>query len=222
MSEMEPTGGTYAFIDGQNLHSGVSQLGWKLNHKKFRQYLRDDLGVEKAFIFLGFMEEQQDLYTALQDAGFILIFKPLIRYHDGTIKGNVDADMVLKVMIEIDNYDTAVIVTGDGDFHGLLRHLIQVRKLKKLIIPNKENSSSLFERIGEIDQRRYFIYMENLKDKVIHEVMKRRSNGQGNKRASQKSAPKPASNKPAQKPSSKPAPRPKRAPSKTIATAPKE
>ena len=177
MQESEGPQGTYAFIDGQNLHSGVSQLGWKLNHKKFRQYLRDDLGVDKAFIFLGFMEEQQDLYTALQDAGFILIFKPLIRYHDNTIKGNVDADMVLKVMIEINNYENAVIVSGDGDFHGLIRHLIQVRKLKKLLIPNRENSSSLFERIGEIDQRRYFIYMENIKDKVIHETVqtKRRS-----------------------------------------------
>lgn len=184
MNEQESAGGVYAFIDGQNLHSGVSQLGWKLNHKKFRQYLRDELAVDKAFIFLGFMEEQQDLYTALQDAGFILIFKPLIRYHDNTIKGNVDADMVLKVMIEINNYDSAVIVTGDGDFHGLLRHLIQVRKLKKLIIPNKENSSSLFERIGEIDQRRYFIYMDNIKDKVLHESMpqrRRSSNGQGSR-----------------------------------------
>ena len=105
-----------AFIDGQNLNSGVKALGWKLDHKTFRAYLRDEHDVSKAYIFIGFMEEHQDLYSALQEAGFILYFKPLVRYDDGVVKGNVDADMVLQVMIDIERFDKAVIVSGDGDF----------------------------------------------------------------------------------------------------------
>ena len=30
-----------AFIDGQNLHLGTTQNGWKINYGKFRTYLRD-------------------------------------------------------------------------------------------------------------------------------------------------------------------------------------
>lgn len=155
----------FAYIDGQNLHSGVSAQRWKLDHAKFREYLRTEQGVAKAFIFLGFMEEHQDLYNALQEAGFILVFKPLVRYDDGQIKGNVDADMVLKVMVDYAEYDKAVIVSGDGDFAGLIRHLASNRKLKKVIIPNKDTYSSLFKRMDEFDKGA-FIFIRDLKNKL--------------------------------------------------------
>lgn len=142
----------YAYIDGQNLHSGVSALGWKMDHKKFREFLSTKFGVTKAYYFVGFMEEHQDLYSALQEAGFILVFKPLVRYEDGTIKGNVDADMVLQCMIDIEKYDKAVLVTGDGDFAGLIRHLSSVKKLAKVLLPNKANYSSLFDRMEKFEQ----------------------------------------------------------------------
>lgn len=159
----------HAFIDGQNLHSGVRALGWKIDHKKFRDYLRDELNVTKAFMFVGFMEEHQDLYNALQDAGFICFFKPLLRYNDGTVKGNVDADMVLQVMVDIDNFDKAVIVTGDGDFTGLIRHLITVNKLERVIIPNSRNFSSLYERIDEFGkEKNMFQFMDNLRNTLSY------------------------------------------------------
>ncbi len=193
----------YAYIDGQNLHSGVSAQRWKLDHKKFRDYLRDDLGVEKAFIFLGFMEEHQDLYNALQEAGFILFFKPLIRYDDGAIKGNVDADMVLKVMIDIEQYDNAVIVSGDGDFAGLIRHLAGLKKLKKVIIPNKDTYSSLFKRMEEFDTG-YFVFIRDLRNKVQYGNFKQRSQGQNDRKPSSNSRPQEKSERPARIPRNAP------------------
>ena len=157
----------YAFIDGQNLHAGVESLGWKLDHKKFREYLKDELGVKRAYIFIGFMEEQQLLYNALQEAGFILHFKPLVRQQESVIKGNVDADMVLQAMIDIDRYDQAVIVSGDGDFAGLIRHLASANKLKKVIIPNRHTYSSLFKRLDEYGDKN-FIFMNDLRGKLAY------------------------------------------------------
>jgi uncharacterized LabA/DUF88 family protein len=163
----------YAYIDGQNLNSGVKALGWKLNHKKFREFLAKDFGVTKAYLLIGFMEEHQDLYNALQEAGFILVFKPLVRYDDGTIKGNVDADMVLHAMIDIDRYNQAVIVSGDGDFAGLIRHLASTKKLKQVIIPNKRTYSSLFERMDEFGKQ-YFTFMDDLKSKLVYRDSRRK------------------------------------------------
>jgi len=38
----------YAFIDSQNLNLGVQRdLGWKLDYKKFRVYLREKLEYKK-------------------------------------------------------------------------------------------------------------------------------------------------------------------------------
>ena len=37
----------YAFIDAQNLHMAISQLGWKIDYKRFRTYLREHYDVKK-------------------------------------------------------------------------------------------------------------------------------------------------------------------------------
>jgi len=136
----------YAFIDSQNLNLSIQDLGWKLDYGRFRRYLGEKYHVAKAFIFIGYMEEQADLYRHLEDAGYTLIYKPTLNYKDGTTKGNVDAEMVLHTMIEWPNYDQAVIVSGDGDFFSLVEHLIAHNKLAKLIIPNQRRYSTLLKR----------------------------------------------------------------------------
>ena len=114
----------YAFIDSQNLNLSIRELGWKLDFSRFRIYLRDKYGVTKAFLFIGFISENNDLYASLQEAGFICIFKPTLVYKDGTTKGNCDAELVLHAMIEYPKYRKAVIVTGDGDFYFFLKYLL--------------------------------------------------------------------------------------------------
>jgi len=137
----------YAFIDSQNLNLSIRDQGWILDFAKFRQYLRDKYDITKAFLFIGYVYENQDLYTSLQKDGFILVFKPTLKLPDGKVKGNVDADLVLHAMIEYENYDKALIVTGDGDFYCLVDYLRKKDKLLRLMIPNKDSFSSLFRRM---------------------------------------------------------------------------
>jgi hypothetical protein len=61
-------------------------------------------------------------------------------------KGNVDADLVLKAMIEWPSYDKAVIVTGDGDYYSLVGHLSAHQKLAAVLAPNRTYCSSLLRR----------------------------------------------------------------------------
>lgn len=133
----------YAFIDSQNLNLGIQWLGWKLDFRCFRIYLREKYCVEKAFLFIGYVEGNNDLYSNLQQAGFICIFKPTLKYKDGTTKGNCDAELVLQTMIEYENYDKAIIVTGDGDFYCLVKYLSEKGKLLAIIVPNRSKFSAL-------------------------------------------------------------------------------
>jgi uncharacterized LabA/DUF88 family protein len=135
----------YAFIDSQNLNLAIRDMGWKLDFARFRVYLRDKFNVEKAYIFLGFMPSNQELYDFLKKAGYDCIFRPTLTYKDGTTKGNCDAELVLQAMIDFGNYDQAVIVTGDGDFYCLVRHLIKNKKLKVLLVPNRYKYSALLK-----------------------------------------------------------------------------
>jgi uncharacterized LabA/DUF88 family protein len=137
---------TYAFIDSQNLNLGVKSQGWKLDWRKFRQYLRNKYNASKAYLFIGKVPGNESLYGFLEESGYILIFKPTLERLDHgktKIKGNVDAELVLHAMIEFNNYHKAIIVSGDGDFHCLIEHLVKKRKLLKILAPTKHYSSLL-------------------------------------------------------------------------------
>ena len=147
----------YAFIDSQNLNLSVRNdlvnrktkkifyKGWRLDFQKFFIYLKAKYKVDKAFLFIGYKKEFQSLYNHLKKAGYIIIFKPTLD-PNGKTKGNVDAELVLHSMIEFPNYDKAIIVTGDGDFHCLVEYLIKNKKLFKLFIPNQFSYSSLLRK----------------------------------------------------------------------------
>lgn len=154
----------YAFIDSQNLNLAIRDQGWALDFGRFRKYLADKYGVSRAFLFIGYVPTNETLYTTLQQQGYILIFKPTLILKDGKVKGNVDAELVLHTMIEFPNYDKAVIVSGDGDFHCLIKYLRNCGKLEKLIIPNHHKYSSLLREFLPND----VVFMNTLRDKLGH------------------------------------------------------
>ena len=151
----------YAFIDSQNLNLGIQKLGWKLDYKKFRIYLKEKYKVKKAYIFIGFVALNQSLYDNLQEAGFILKFKPTIPDNDGKIKGNIDADLVLRAILEINDYDKAVIISSDGDFYSLVQYLYETEKLEVVLSPDIENCSGLLKQTAK--EKIYFMNELNAK-----------------------------------------------------------
>ncbi|MGH7218019.1 MAG: NYN domain-containing protein [Candidatus Microsaccharimonas sp.] len=138
---------TFAFIDSQNLNLGVRSMGWKIDYKKFRLYLKNKYNVTKAFMFIGMVGNNQKLYTELQSAGFILVFKPTIQYFQNgkkTVKGNVDAELVLHAAaIQYPHYDKAILISGDGDFTCLAEYLEENDKLLHILTPNGKYSKLL-------------------------------------------------------------------------------
>ncbi|MDO8668449.1 MAG: NYN domain-containing protein [bacterium] len=165
----EETNNNYVFVDSQNLNLSIRKLGWRLDFRRFRVYLKEKYSVAKAFLFIGYVEGNNELYKFLQEAGFICIFKPTLKYKDGTTKGNCDAELVLQAMIEYENYDKAMVVTGDGDFYCLIKYLAEKDKLKAVIVPNRFKFSALLKfRIC----RPYLRFMNDLKGKLAYKKEK--------------------------------------------------
>lgn len=138
----------YAFIDSQNVNVSIRDSGWRLDWRRFRIYLQEKYGVTKAFLFLGYISSNQALYSSLRNSGFLLIFKPVLPNIDGHVKGNCDAELVLHAMIEKDHFEKAVIATGDGDFSCLIQYFLQIEKLERLLVPNRDRYSGLLKRAG--------------------------------------------------------------------------
>lgn len=162
---MKPKENNYAFIDSQNLNLGVRAMGWILDFQRFRIYLREKYNVIQAYIFVGYMPGNESLYKSLQEYGYVLNFKPVIFNENiELVKGNIDADLVLKAMIDFheNKFNKAVIVTSDGDFYSLVEYLYQKKKIKAIISPNKTKCSSLLRKSA----KEKMIYLDNLKQRL--------------------------------------------------------
>lgn len=161
----------YAFIDANNLYMAISQLGWKIDYKRFRIYLKEHYKVKKAYMFLGFKPSEQQMYNFLQDAGFTLIFKPILELKNGEVKGNCDAELVLQAMIDYKLYHQAIIVSGDGDFHCLIKYLQEKNKLKTVLVPSEKACSILIKKLlgGNLS------LITDLKNKISYQTQKKAS-----------------------------------------------
>ncbi len=135
-----------------------------LDFNRFRVYLREKYSVTKAYLFIGYLPGQENLYRALQEYGYVLIFKPVLTKQSGQVKGNVDAELVLHAMIEYGNYDKAVIVTSDGDFACLVEYLYGKRKLETVVSPERQRCSILLKRAAQ----ERIVFLDNLERRLAY------------------------------------------------------
>lgn len=152
----------FAFIDNTNIHKGIGMLGWKLDWVKFRKLMKERYGVGRAYMFIGYIDGNQDMYRDFQNMGYTLIFKPTLPNKNGAMKGNCDAELVLQAMIDLNTYNRAVIVTGDGDFQCLVKHLRKIGKLGYVISPNRKWCSILLKR----EARESHVFIEEMRSKL--------------------------------------------------------
>ena len=142
---MKNTQNNYAYIDGANLHKGISSLGWVLDYARFRVWLKEKYSVEKAYLFIGLIPGFTDLYKYLQESGFILVYKEVVYDKVGKPKGNCDADLVLQVVCDCyeEKYERAVIVTSDGDYASLIKFLKEKEKILTILSPAPHKQCSV-------------------------------------------------------------------------------
>lgn len=139
-------------------------MGWNLDYRKFRVYLRDKYKIGKAYLFIGFISQHQDLYRSLQQDGYILRFKPVLLNNKSGAKGNVDGDMILQIVRDYyeNQFNKAVLVTSDGDFYSTVKFLYETRSLEKVISPHRATCSTLLK----LQAKEKIVFIDNLWKKL--------------------------------------------------------
>ena len=141
-----------AFIDGQNLKISTmnAKPSWTIDLRRFRVFLSEKYKVSEAYYFIGAYDpKNQSLYEALQKYGYIVVFREHAESSLSHKKGNVDTDIVfaiMKKMVEQEQFDKVILVSGDGDYWRMVDYLIKKEKFGKLLVPNKHTLSSLYKR----------------------------------------------------------------------------
>ena len=139
----------HVYIDGANLHKGSRGLGWELDYGRFFVWLREKYHIERAYLFIGLVAKNKNLYTKLQEAGYTLVYKEITYDGTGKVKGNCDADLVLKVTRDFyeKRFDQAVLVSSDGDYAGLVQFLKEQQSFRTVISPSN-NCSFLLRKLN--------------------------------------------------------------------------
>ena len=159
------------FVDGANFfYMQKNDLNWFVDTKKLLRYCENFGRVVDAYYYVGKDAQsepgQQAYLSALTYIGYSLVTKPIKTIHDPVTgetkqKANLDIEIVLDMFNTIENYDIAVLVSGDGDFDRALRLLRARGKRFKVIASPHFVASELRDVAGM-----HLIDMESIRSEI--------------------------------------------------------
>lgn len=114
------------FVDVQNIYYTTREvLGRSFDYRAFWDELssRGDVVVANAYAIKRQDKGQIKFQDALRHIGFEVKLKPYIQRQDGSAKGDWDVGITIDIMEAVANLDQVVLLSGDGDFAMLLKHI---------------------------------------------------------------------------------------------------
>lgn len=126
MTNIHPDQRVGVYVDVQNLYYSAKNLyDTKVNFSNLLDAGVHDRQLVRAIAYAiqADTPDEQNFFEALRKIGFEVKTKELKEFYGGAKKGDWDMGMALDAVKMADKVDTAVLVTGDGDFEVLVKHL---------------------------------------------------------------------------------------------------
>lgn len=120
------------FADVQNIYYTTRDAyGRSFNYRKLWQQLskQGEIAAANAYAIDRGDTAQQKFQSALRHIGFNVKLKPYIQRADGTAKGDWDVGITIDVLTAAPDVDRIILLSGDGDFELLLRHIWEVNSV---------------------------------------------------------------------------------------------
>lgn len=139
LPKLKQYGRLIVFIDAANIIYSLKDLEWKIDYKKLQKYLGRNSNLADIYFYSAKWEgkdSEESFLAMLSRVGFKLRTKKLkfVKYDDGSRhpKGNIDVDLTVDMISLISRYDTAILMSGDGDFQAAVNFVKS--KGKKVIV----------------------------------------------------------------------------------------
>jgi len=114
------------FVDVQNIYYTTRQAyGRQFDYRKLWQRIRNQGEIFSAIAYAIQRDDEKQLkfQNALKQIGFTVKLKPYIQRSDGSSKGDWDVGITIDVLDSAKDIDTAVLLSGDGDYDLLLEKI---------------------------------------------------------------------------------------------------
>lgn len=134
------------FVEAPNLLHGAEKLRLDIDFQKLKHYFTNGYLVAGAWFYTGIDDSRPDQYAfhqRLRQMGYDIVSKPLEVRPDGSTKANFDVEIALDMMKLVNSYDTAVLLSGDGDLVRVVQDVQQYRAKVKVLALASMTSSHL-------------------------------------------------------------------------------
>src|SRR3989338_7197382 len=114
------------FVDIQNLYYSAKHLyNSKVNFKEVLTEAVNGRSLIRAiaYVIKADVKEEQNFFDALSNIGFEVKSKDLQTFYGGNKKGDWDIGIAMDMIELAPKLDTVVLISGDGDFVPMVRHL---------------------------------------------------------------------------------------------------
>ncbi|MFX1450809.1 MAG: NYN domain-containing protein [Promethearchaeota archaeon] len=157
------------FIDNSNIFKGFRKYGIKANYEKLKDIIKQDRELKKIFLYEGAIypmsPEKKKWYKDLSNkSGYIIRASFDKMAFNGAIEKKVDIRIAIDIVsLAYENiFDTAVLVSGDGDFVPVVKKVKDLNKGVELWAFRYSLANTLRE---ELEQGKIF-YLDDILDKI--------------------------------------------------------
>ncbi len=146
------------FVDGANMFYAQRDNGWHIDFRLVQQYFFHNRDKAAAYYFTASpsagdqirVDKYRRVKTALIHLGYSVVDKEVKVITDPTteqvrIKGNLDIELVFKMIVESASYDEVVLMGGDADYVPIINHL---RNIGKTVVVAARRQSTAMELIN--------------------------------------------------------------------------
>jgi len=161
------------FVDGANMFYAQKENGWHIDYRLVQQYFFQNREKAAAYYFTASpsagdqarVDKYRRFKTALIYMGYSVVDKEVKVITDPTtdvvrIKGNLDIELVFKMIVESAAYDEVILMGGDSDYVPILTHL---RNLGKIVVVVGRKQSTSMDLINAVTK---FIDLNSIRDRI--------------------------------------------------------
>ncbi|MGH9747225.1 MAG: NYN domain-containing protein [Candidatus Acidiferrales bacterium] len=164
------------FVDGANMFYAQRENGWFIDFRSVYQMFTDNREKASAYYFTATphmadpekVRNYRRFRTALQSMGFSVVDKEVRVISSPNsnvvkVKGNLDIELVFRILTEKDTYDEAVLMGGDSDYIPIVSHLRALGKTVTVVGRRESTSNDL------INVANRFVDLNAIRDRIEKE-----------------------------------------------------
>jgi len=168
-----PTERIAIFVDGAAMFYAQRENGWHIDYRNVFHYFTDNRELSGAWYFTAIppagdpdaVNRYKKFKYALTQIGFRVKDKEVrVLYDKNTgvakLKGNLDIELVFRMLSAVETYDTVVLLGGDSDYLPVIEHLVNLGK--KIIIVGRKGSTAN----DLINASTSFVDLNSIRDRI--------------------------------------------------------